>query len=285
MVELTEQLSQIFGETVQRIDTVSGSTFDSSIVVQTSQGRRFVKFGSHHERLAAEYDGLIALRDLGRVRVPEPLGFESHSNLTFLITEHIRFQPPKHHSYVTLAQQLVENHRQRGPGYGWHQDNYIGATAQLNTFNSDWRDFYLNNRLLPQLSLAQTNGYGGKLQSLGEQLVLHFDAFVHTPEASLLHGDLWHGNCQFDASGKPVIFDAAVYYGDREADIAMMRLFGGYPQEFFNAYYALWPLPDGHQFRARLYNVYHELNHLNLFGGSYFHSATSSMQDILSQLR
>ena len=285
MIDLTHQLSQILGEPVQQIDAVSGSTFDSSIVVQTSHGRRFVKFGSNHERLAAEFEGLIALRDFGRVRVPEPLGFESYNDLTFLITEHIRFQPPKHHSYVTLAEQLVENHRQRGPSYGWHRDNYIGATAQVNTFNSDWRDFFLNNRLLPQLRLAQTNGYSGKLQSLGEQLVMHFDAFVHTPEASLLHGDLWHGNCKFDASGTPVIFDPAVYYGDREADIAMMRLFGGYPREFFDTYNALWPLPDGHQIRLVLYNLYHELNHLNLFGGAYFYSAISSMQAILSQLR
>ena len=285
MVDLTEQLSKILGGPVQHIETVSGSTFDSSIVAHTSQGRCFVKFGGNHQRLAAEYDGLVALSNLGQVRVPEPRGLESHDNQTFLITQYIKFHPPRRQSYVTLAELLVENHRQRGPGYGWHRDNFIGATAQQNTFNSDWRDFFLNYRLLPQFKLAESNGYAGRIQALGEHLITNFNSFAHAPEASLLHGDLWHGNCKFDTSGAPVIFDPAVYYGDRETDIAMMRLFGGYPREFFNAYHSLWPLPDGHQIRVKIYNLYHELNHLNLFGGSYLNAAISSMEDILSHLR
>ena len=161
-----------------------------------------------------------------------------------------------------MGRMLAEAHRKRGPRFGWHRDNYIGTTPQQNGWCDDWAEFWRERRLRPQLALAQRSGF-----DLG---VVEVDGILenHEPHPSLLHGDLWRGNAGFTSDG-PVVFDPAVYYGDREADLAMTELFGRFPPEFYAAYEKAYPLERGYELRKELYHLYHLLNHLNLFGAGY----------------
>jgi protein-ribulosamine 3-kinase len=168
--------------------------------------------------------------------------------------------------------------------YGFAHDNFIGSTPQPNGWANNWVEFLREKRFGFQLQLAKQNGHGGRLQDLGAALLEKLPAFFdgYTPQPSLLHGDLWGGNHAFLADGTPAIFDPAVYYGDREADIAMTELFGGYAGEFYAAYRAAWPLDDGYAVRRELYNLYHILNHANLFGSGYARQAEGMMQRLLA---
>ena len=148
-------------------------------------------------------------------------------------------------------------HRQAGPRFGWHRDNWIGRSPQANGWMDDWNGFWWTRRLEPQLRRA----------GLDADFLRHA-LRDHRPVPSLLHGDLWSGNAGFIDEG-PIVFDPAVYYGDREADLAMTELFGGFAPEFYAAYENELPLDEGYGWRKHLYNAYHLLNHLNLFGGGY----------------
>ena len=169
--------------------------------------------------------------------------------------------------------------------FGWGRDNTIGSTPQPNKFSDDWIPFWQEQRLAYQLNLAAKNGYHGKLQERGKLLLEHFPALIdHNPVPSLIHGDLWGGNLSYDSNGNPVIYDPAVYYGDREADLAMTELFGGFGNRFYDAYNEAWPLDQGYKVRKTLYNLYHILNHLNLFGGGYGGQALRMINQLLAEL-
>ena len=174
-------------------------------------------------------------------------------------------------------------HRSEGEHFGWHRDNFIGATPQANPASDNWSHFFAHQRLQPQFERAAANGHGGELQKDGRRVVERLAALFldQRPRPSLLHGDLWHGNIGALADGTPVIFDPACYYGDREADIAMSELFGGLPYGFYASYRRLMPLSVDYETRKQLYNLYHILNHLNLFGRGYLSQACR----MASQLR
>ena len=184
-----------------------------------------------------------------------------------------------------LGRELAAMHRCTRAEHGWHRDNTIGATPQPNALAKDWTRFWQTRRLGHQLALANDAGYGKRLRG-GERLLDALPALLagHAPPASLLHGDLWSGNHAYAADGTPVIFDPAVYYGDRETDIAMTELFGGFPDAFHRAYRADYPLDAGYQVRKELYNLYHVLNHLNLFGGGYLPQAEAMIGRLLAEL-
>ncbi len=185
-----------------------------------------------------------------------------------------------------LGEALAHQHRVTSETFGWVRDNTIGSTPQQNARTDDWVRFFREHRLRYQLVLAQTQGHVGRLQQRGAELLDRMDAFFvsYRPAPSLLHGDLWGGNWGVDPEGTPVIFDPAVYYGDREADIAMTRLFGGFGPSFYAAYQAAWPLDRGAGPRTTLYNLYHVLNHLNLFGGGYRQQAETMIDRLLAEL-
>ena len=168
--------------------------------------------------------------------------------------------------------------------HGWHRDNTIGLTHQPNSCCDDWGRFFRGQRLDHQLRLAQEKGYGGELQEAGQRLSAELDCLFdsYRPQASLLHGDLWGGNWAA-VDGQPVIFDPAVYYGDRETDLAMSRLFGGFGDSFYAAYEESWPLADGFDVRCKLYQLYHVLNHLNLFGRTYMGRAMQLIRELRGQ--
>jgi fructosamine-3-kinase len=216
---------------------------------------------------AAEVDGLQALRNAG-VTVPATLSHGLSAGGAFLQLEFLDLR--KEGDWAALARMLARLHRASGPRYGWHRDNYIGATPQQNGWCDDWAEFWHSHRLAPQLELARSNGFAVEIFDVMKILE------DHTPQPSLLHGDLWSGNAGFTAAG-PVVYDPAVYYGDREADLAMTELFGGFPREFYSAYQNAFPLAEGYEKRKPLYNLYHLLNHLNLFGAGYLQQVKAAL--------
>jgi fructosamine-3-kinase len=183
--------------------------------------------------------------------------------------------------------QLAQMHMHHSSQYGWHRDNTIGATHQPNDYQNSWIAFLQQQRFGYQLDLAKHNGCQSHLYESGQQLVEKISQFFegYTPRPSLLHGDLWSGNYAFTRDSEAVIFDPAVYYGDREADMAMTELFGAFGQRFYQGYGSVLPLDSGYRVRKTLYNLYHIINHFNLFGGGYQSQAISMVEQLLSELR
>jgi len=216
------------------------------------------------DAFAAEAEGLEALRP--HIRVPKILDHGVKDGKAFILLEQLDLK--RSGDYAALGRMLAALHRQTGPRFGWARDNYIGLAPQINTWRDDWGVFFRECRIQPQLETARKNGFDFNVQ---------FDLKGHRPQPSLLHGDLWSGNAGFTADG-PVVYDPAVYYGDRETDLAMTELFGGFPREFYAAYNEAFPLPEGYEQRKHLYNLYHLLNHLNLFGGGYLGQVKATLR-------
>jgi protein-ribulosamine 3-kinase len=235
-------------------------------------------------RLEAEADGLARLAQAGVLRVPRVLGHGATEAEAFLEIEWLELLPADGASDARMGQALARLHAKTGTTFGLQRDNAIGATPQPNAPADDWVAFWRERRLGFQLDLAGKNGYGGRLQDRGRRLLEAVPAFFrdYRPEPSLLHGDLWGGNRAMLADGTPIVYDPAVYYGDREADLAMTRLFGGFGPRFYAAYDDAWPTDGGHGVRRDLYNLYHVLNHLNLFGGGYRAQAESMIDRLLA---
>ena len=237
---------------------------------------------AQEDNFEAEADGLAALAAAG-ARVPAPLCHGSAGGEAFLVLEYLEIRGDG--DYAALGRALARVHSVLGESFGWRRDNYIGKTPQLNPRSSSWSEFWRDARLAPQLELARKNGLGAGLLRRGERLIDAVPRLLsgHAPRASLLHGDLWSGNSGFLAKGAPVLFDPAVYWGDREADLAMTELFGGFPAAFYSAYAEAAPLDPGYAQRKTLYNLYHVLNHANLFGGGYASRAERMIDGLLAQ--
>ncbi|HVA55518.1 MAG TPA: fructosamine kinase family protein [Gammaproteobacteria bacterium] len=238
------------------------------------------------ELFNAEADGLKALAEAGAIRVPKVLGTGEGGGEAFLVLEWLELGRKTGQTAARLGEALARQHQCLSARFGWRRNNFIGATPQFNACSDDWLKFFREHRLGFQLRLVAENGFRGQLQTQGtlllERLPTFFEGYI--PKPSLLHGDLWGGNWGVSETGEPVIFDPAVYYGDREVDFAMTELFGGFPPEFHSAYNAVWPLDDGYQVRRNVYNLYHVLNHLNLFGTSYLTQAQVLMEQLLTQV-
>jgi protein-ribulosamine 3-kinase len=239
------------------------------------------------EMFTAEAEGLAELARNPELRIPAVIAQGIADDHAYLVLEHIAFGHGSTESAVQLGQGLAAQHQLRAANYGWHRDNTIGSTAQLNPWAEDWIEFYRKHRLGTQLELAQRNGAPSRLLRAGEQLQDALPQFFadYTPSPSLLHGDLWGGNWGTDQHGMPVLFDPAVYFGDREADLAMTELFGGFPSDFYAAYNEAFPLDPGYRSRKDLYNLYHILNHFNLFGGGYANQALRMIERLLAAIR
>lgn len=263
---------------------VAGGDISSAWRVNAIDQAVFLKTGpiSAYEMFLAEADGLRELARANAIRVPQVLGCVTSSDQSVLALEWIDFELPTPEAESMLGARLATQHRTRAERFGWRQNNWIGSTPQQNTWNNDWVEFFTEHRLLFQLDLAARNGYTGALQVDGQRLLNNVGRFFngYWPEASLLHGDLWSGNWA-TSGGEPVIFDPATYYGDRESDIAMTKLFGGFSRAFYDAYEDAWPLADGAAQRQLLYQLYHVLNHLNLFGTAYLSRAEKLTRKLL----
>ncbi|MGB5198982.1 MAG: fructosamine kinase family protein [Sedimenticolaceae bacterium] len=232
----------------------------------------------------AEAEGLSALGASDTLRVPKVLCTGRREDVSYIVMQHLRLGHGTPLGWRMAGERLAGMHRNSARAFGWQRDNTIGATPQHNDWQVDWIAFWRDQRLGFQLAEAARNGYGGRLQTLGEQLRERFAVLIdHAPGPALLHGDLWGGNLSFTENGEPTIYDPATYFGDREAELAMTELFGGFHADFYAAYRACWPLDSGYRVRKTLYNLYHVLNHLNLFGGGYGPQAEQMMQALLAE--
>ena len=271
--------------TPTRADEAGGGCINRAFLLEGGGERYFVKLnaGERLPMFEAEAEGLKEMAATKTVRVPMPLCSGVAEGQAFLVLEHLSLRGTNTRAQETLGRHLARMHRVTAPTFGWRRDNTIGSTPQPNTPMADWVAFWRDQRLGFQLRLAAENG--GGLQHKGEQLLEHLPAFFadYRPVASLLHGDLWGGNAAATADDEPVIFDPAVYYGDREADIAMTELFGGFSARFHAAYREAWPLDAGYRVRKNLYNLYHVLNHFNLFGGGYSAQAERLIGQLLAE--
>ncbi len=234
-------------------------------------------------RLDAEADGLARLAAAGAVRVPRVLRLGASQREAWIELEWLDLHEPDAGSQARLGASLARMHAVTAPAFGLECDNAIGASPQCNAIRQDWPGFWRDQRLAFQLGQAAAGGHDGRLQERGQRLLGCVGAFFdgYRPVPSLLHGDLWAGNRGMLPDGTPVVFDPATYYGDREADLAMTRLFGGFGKAFHAAYASEWPLDAGAGARCDLYNLYHVLNHLNLFGGGYRAQAESMIDRLL----
>lgn len=288
--QFIQQLAAKTGQSLEscRLNPVSGGDINHAYHLETDSVSWFIKLNqpSLLSMFVAEAESLKELAATQTVRVPNVIACDKTDEYAYLILEYIKLKPQNSASERLFAQQFASLHQQKQPFYGWHIDNTIGSTRQYNGRHSNWIEFWQQQRLGAQLKMAAENGYGGNLQSAGEKLCAEVDKFFrsYSPSPALLHGDLWGGNIAADAQNKPVMFDPACYYGDREADIAMTELFGGFGREFYAAYQDYYPLDSGYQTRKTLYNLYHILNHLNLFGRSYLHRAEAMIAVLLAEL-
>jgi len=261
--------------------TVDANTGTKYFIKATSTG------GEGSQMLQAEYLGVDAMAKTGTMKVPNPIAFGEHhgppSNTAFVVFEYLEFCGGG--SGYELGRDLARMHRSVSPDgkFGFVVDNTIGATPQPNLPGTGmWADFWDEYRLGHMLKLTYDAGLdkatAEKLRSKTRELL------SHNPEPSLIHGDLWGGNkgyAKVDGKVVPVIFDPATYYGDREADIAMTYVFGGFGSDFYEGYESEWPLPEGHEKRKTVYNLYHILNHEVLFGGMYLRQAQGMIDQIL----
>ena len=283
--KITEVNSQPFS--IQHYSSVGGGCINTAYHIQSESQNYFVKFNSVNKlsMFEAEAEGLLELAKANSVLVPQPICTGVVEQQSYIVMEHLKLGGRG--SMAEFAEQLVKLHRytrhSTGASFGWHRENTIGSTLQENTPNDNWLQFWNQHRLGFQLSLAKQQGASKNLLDKGERIQADLSCFFtgYEPQASLLHGDLWSGNYAFTDSGSPVIFDPAVYYGDREADIAMTELFGGFSVDFYESYQSLWPLDDGYQVRKVLYNLYHILNHFNMFGGGYESQAEGMCERLL----
>ena len=264
--------------------SVSGGCINQSYRVSGKGAEYFVKLNqaTQVEMFAAEALGLEQMYATLTITVPKPICWGTADSSSYIVLQWLDLGGGNNQSWTEMGRQLAAMHRQgRGGSFGWSRNNTIGSTPQINDWMDNWADFFAQQRIGYQLKLAQRRG--GSFADPNRVIdAVRARLANRQPEASILHGDLWSGNAAIATDGSPVILDPATYYGDREADIAMTELFGGFPQTFYQGYSEVWQLDSGYQQRKSVYNLYHILNHFNLFGGGYGSQAKSIIKTLLS---
>lgn len=288
---LLQALEYAVGPDVRAQGRVSGGCIHHAHKIRSQQGRYFLKWSSEPGGSGMLQSEAFGLKLLGAaddgVRVPQIITNQPAEDgcPAFVLLEWIESRGPV--DQVACGRMLAKlHHSAPTDAYGLTLDNYIGRTPQVNGWLVDWIDFFRERRLIPQIDLAQRNGRMSPARRRGlERLMTRLDGLLGTvprrPE--LLHGDLWVGNVLADDQGLPVLIDPAIYYGDREADLAMTTLFGGFSSSFYDAYNEVYPLSDGWRERFEIYNLYHLLNHLNLFGEGYGYQVDGVLQRLVGK--
>ena len=282
--DLTERLAEAPSLELTDQRGVGGGCIADAARLETSIGPLFLK--THPDRddgmFPAEGRGLEALGE--RIRTPAVVAAGSVDGTAYLLLEWLDLGPVND---AALGEAMAELHAEPQPAFGWHEDNFIGAMPQLGGEDDDWARFYGQLRLAPQLDWAAERGLSGRSIDAGRELIDALPAFFsdYRPYPALIHGDMWGANHGALTDGTPVLFDPATYRADREAEIAMTELFGGFAPGFYRAYQAHLPLDPGYRVRKTLYNLYHVLNHFNLFGGGYANRADGMIRQLLAEIR
>jgi len=266
------------GKKIVNYKSVTGGSIAKTDQIEFEDGRSgFLKTGSElSDVFQKEANGLKELAKTNCIRVPEVLLVDEN----FLLLEFIEQRRKDQKFFIHFGEQLANLHSRTAFKFGFKEDNYIGSTPQLNTTKpneaENWIDFYYNKRLLYQYKLAEQKGLAGNELKNGFLILENrIEEILEGSEEkpTLIHGDLWNGNFLCDTNSNPVLIDPAVYYGHREAELAMTKLFGGFDDIFYDTYSKHKPLPQGYDYRENIYMLYHVLNHLNLFGNSYYGQA------------
>jgi fructosamine-3-kinase len=284
--QITQHISQVTGQLFAGTDrhSVSGGCINQGYRLTDGVQQYFVKLNqaSAIAMFAAEALALQHLHATETMLVPQPICVGTAEQSAYIVLTWLDLGAGTDPSWAEMGRQLAQLHRIAGTqGFGWERANTIGSTPQINDWTSDWVTFWTQHRLGYQFRLAHRRG-GHFPQA--EPLLAAMPQLLadHHPQPSLVHGDLWSGNAAITATGVPVIFDPAVYWGDREVDLAMTELFGGFPRAFYQGYDQVYPRDRGYAQRKTLYNLYHILNHFNLFGGSYAAQANRMIATLLA---
>ena len=270
--------------TVSGKKPVSGGDINRAYALLLSDGSRLFMKSNRRDNadfFRAEAEGLEALKAAGAIRVPEVIARGTDGDESFLLLEYIEEGRRSPAASEELGRRLAQMHMADtadlvpGGRYGFLHDNYIGAGFQCNEPACSWTEFFIDRRLRPQFEKAEYYWDSGYRKTI-DSFLNKADGYLAEPDRpSLLHGDLWAGNYMIDSNGEPWLIDPAAYVGHAEADLAMTELFGGFDRRFYDAYRETAGIDPGYADRRDLYNLYHLLNHLNLFGGSYLYSVKS----------
>jgi protein-ribulosamine 3-kinase len=270
VVELLALGSQ---SSIQKFSFIGGGCINSGGKLSTSKGDFFLKWNDVNifpHMFEAESRGLALLSRQNAIRIPQVLGYGEKEVHQFLVLEYIKQEQRSSMYWEQLGIRLSHLHNATDTAFGLDHDNYIGSLRQHNTPHSSWVDFFIEQRLTVQLKLSLDSGTGRPGWSKqSDSLFKKLPSLLPEDKPSLLHGDLWSGNLIIDEKGEPCLIDPAVYFGNREADLAMTKLFGGFSDEFYEVYEEHSKLQQGYQQRLELYNLYPLLAHVNLFGGAY----------------
>ena len=290
---ISETISEVTGHlfVCQHRQVLHGGDSHQSVMIRDDARRYFVKYRTmeHANDMAldAESDGLTALANTGCITVPAVICHgvieENGALHEYLVLQYFKMHHASSALWQACGEQLATLHRAPTTNrFGWHRNNFIGQSRQMNEFVSSWAQFYAEFRV--GVMLEQLAAKGHKWCNIDVCVTrIHQYLQHHQPLPSLVHGDLWHGNIGFSHQ-QPAIFDPAVYIGDRETDIAMTELFGRLPQAFYDGYQATWALDPDYASRRKLYQLYHILNHAVLFGGQYLTTAQQDVLQICQQL-
>lgn len=279
--KIKKRIEEKLGSKIKSFSSLSGGCISDAFKISTANGTSFfLKYNpsASNDMFFKEANGLRELDKSNAIKIPEVLSVDED----YILLEFIASGNRKKNFFEDFGKSFAEMHKFKSDSFGFYENNYIGSNPQINIPDekekSDWTAFYLNKRILFQLQLAEKLGNStdelrkgiSKLENKIEDIIGH-----NSEKPSLLHGDLWAGNYMIDQNGNAVLIDPAAYYGHREADLGMTKLFGGFNSEFYKAYNESFPLEDGFDYRENIYKLYHVLNHLNLFGGGYYSQAIS----------
>jgi fructosamine-3-kinase len=272
-------ISSFHQDNISSFSSVSGGSINDAYRYSVGNEEFFIKFNNKVEGIIEkEVDGLRAISDLNCIATPELILFEKVSGYEVMVLSFIKSGLKSIQAWEKFGEQLAEMHSKPAAFYGWHQDNFIGSLPQSNEKADDFIDFFINQRIKPQIQLALQNHYfTNKELNLFEDLFEKLNEILPETEPSLVHGDLWGGNFMIGEEGSPYLIDPSIHFNFRETDIAFTHLFGGFDSKFYEAYNANFPLEPGFQDRIPLYNLYPLLVHLNLFGRGYYSSVVNCL--------
>ncbi len=277
---IKEKIKNIINSNISNITSLSGGCISNAYKIETENKKIFfLKLNEFsNDMFIKEANGLVELKKANAIRVPEVTA----KNNDLILLEYLKQGQKSKTFFEDFGRKFAKLHKFNSDNFGFYEDNYIGSNIQKNAGSDlekkNWTEFYFNNRILFQYKLTEKNGYATeelkngikKLENKIENILPN-----SSEPPSLLHGDLWSGNYMVDENGNAALIDPAVYYGHREADLGMTKLFGGFGSDFYEAYNEYFPLQDGSEYRENIYKLYHVLNHLNLFGRGYYSQSIS----------
>lgn len=273
--QLEDKLKITLGNTltIHTVTPLTGGDINDVFQLITSAGSLCIKINDKDafpKMFQKEANGLRELKAKSSFSVPEVIAIDEFEDKSFLCLSFIDSAARKDDYSKKMGEKLAELHQSSSHEFGWSEDNYIGSLEQINSFRPSWVDFFYFNRILPQIQLAIDKGLMDTEDAKKATKLYHkLNSILPNEKPALLHGDLWSGNVIVDEKGNPAIIDPAVYYGHREIDLAMTKLFGGFDHSLYEAYHSTFPLEKNWEERVEIHNLYPLLVHVNLFGGSY----------------